>query len=356
MEDKGQVRANGFVGELGEYEELVVLQHGLQGQVGDFNYLIRRISEANASTGSKVALHVSDVNSNRTNDGIDKGGRRLAEDIKRIIGVHGGSLKRISIMGFSLGGMYVRYAIALLLDKDTGKIAGLIPNKLVLVASPNLGSRKFGFVRYVPAQGHGLAHTLFGDTGKQLMLLDEGRLVVEMTSNDSGGRLPFMSALKVFKERLIYGNTRGDAMVPYGTATLNPANRSTNLHPLTLPHGAKEIDMRPDEMGSRVWFTYEYAKDSSSIATLGMISDEKDAQNEEVLMATRLRSIGWKVTCVDFEMPFWLPINHNKVVAMSRNMIHTWINAPGRRIVHHLVDNLIFNSEDPMFNRVVALS
>ena len=82
----------------------------------------------------------------------------------------------------------------------------------------------------------------------------------------------------------------------------------------------------------------------------------KLGHTEEDVMASRLRRIGWTVTCVDFEMPLSLPLAHNRVVAMSRNMIHTWMNAPGRRSVHHLVDTLIANAEDPKFDRLLTLS
>ena len=52
---------------------------------------------------------------------------------------------------------------------------------------------------------------------------------------------------------------------------------------------------------------------------------------EEELMSKRLHAIGWTVVAVDFPLP--LPIAHNYIVAMSRNAIHTWMNASGWMMV-----------------------
>lgn len=71
-----------------------------------------------------------------------------------------------------------------------------------------------------------------------------------------------------------------------------------------------------------------------------VVRGEEEYEQEgvrEVVMAQRLRSIGWWVVGVDF--PVALPIAHNRIVAMSRNFIHAWINSAGHRAVHHVVDN-----------------
>lgn len=56
-------------------------------------------------------------------------------------------------------------------------------------------------------------------------------------------------------------------------------------------------------------------------------------------MAARLRALGWTVTVVDFGMP--LPIAHNRIIALNRNWLQAWLNAPGRPAVELLVDYLV---------------
>ena len=55
-------------------------------------------------------------------------------------------------------------------------------------------------------------------------------------------------------------------------------------------------------------------------------------------MAARLRALGWTVTVVDFGMP--LPVAHNRIIALDRNRVQAWLNAPGRPAVELLVDFL----------------
>ena len=49
----------------------------------------------------------------------------------------------ISLVGFLLGGLYVRYAAAKLYNEEKGLIADLIGRRFIAVASPHLGMHKF---------------------------------------------------------------------------------------------------------------------------------------------------------------------------------------------------------------------
>jgi len=53
------------------------------------------------------------------------GGLTLAEDVQRIV-AENDNLEAISLIAFSLGGLYVRYASAKLHNEETGLIAGFI--------------------------------------------------------------------------------------------------------------------------------------------------------------------------------------------------------------------------------------
>ncbi|PXF39927.1 putative lipase ROG1 [Gracilariopsis chorda] len=119
-------------------KSILVLLHGLQGTIEDFSYLLETLDSTDEVSSGRILVHASRVNTDKTHDGNDLGGLRLAEDIRHTVAKHS-SLQSISLVGFSLRGMYVRYAVAHLYDQQTGKIAGLTADKIVMVASPNLG-------------------------------------------------------------------------------------------------------------------------------------------------------------------------------------------------------------------------
>lgn len=73
-----------------------------------------------------------------TTDGVEAGGRRLADEIRRIVDATP-SLQFLTLLGTSLGGIYCRVAAALLLDENGTTMYGLTPLRLTTLASPHLG-------------------------------------------------------------------------------------------------------------------------------------------------------------------------------------------------------------------------
>lgn len=413
----------------GAPEELIILAHGLQGDVDDFTYFLDALDSSLPGKSGKILVHASSVNTERTHDGVIAGGERLAYDVRAVVAAHP-SLRSISLVGFSLGGLYVRYAAAVLYDAEKETIAGLEPSRMIAVAAPHLGVRNFGVYRFLPAAVKSKAHLFIGDTGTELFLEDTNALLVRMSQDDpepdpnsttdadnetinnpsptltptpntsfdaiataeaqipssteangdsitpaAGARagasasagssitmpstrvLKFISALRCFPKRYLYANTRGDFMVNWGTAALDHSIGELSItNPLdALPTGAvavdqADIDRAHDDRGCKVSFTVRYPSVEANVTNehiAPMVVGE-----EERVIAARLRDIGWTVVAVDF--PVSLPIAHNRIVAMSRNPIHTWMNAPGRRVVHHLVDTLLDDGEnhEPTFQAV----
>lgn len=70
--------------------------------------------------------------------GIDVCGARLAEEVLQVVSSHP-SLTTISLMGHSMGGLIARYALGLLANPKTCKVAGLSPGHFISIASPHLG-------------------------------------------------------------------------------------------------------------------------------------------------------------------------------------------------------------------------
>jgi len=124
---------------------LVILVHGLDGTSEDLGYL-KRILESESS----LAVLNTAVNEGSTRDGIINGGRRVADDISRILreseSMENYNIEYISFLGNSLGGLYARYAVMELFNEDTRLISGLQPLNFVTTASPWLGVRYHTYI------------------------------------------------------------------------------------------------------------------------------------------------------------------------------------------------------------------
>ena len=349
-------------------------------------------------------MHASIVSSGRTFDGISAGGLRLAPDVCTIMRGNP-TLQRISFVGFFLGGLYVCYAAAVLYDSVSGIIGGLQPTRLVLVAAPNLSVRTFGVYHFLPPLVCNLAHHLYGRTGSELLLVDDAKLLWRMSTDEAASvddstrgattsgtgsdkdagecedePLHFLAAMRAFECRFLYSNTKRYFMVKYGTSALddevaeifmNERGRTTNASRASrrvrdpnpgIDASRAEVDIAHDDQGCSLCYTLEYASsqpieggadsvastraqsanvESAADSLLRPRLETQEAQPAQVVrdMARRLRDVGWTVVAVEF--PVALPVTHNRIIAMSRGPVHTWMNAAGRRVVHHLVDALL---------------
>mmetsp|Transcript_6202 Transcript_6202/g.13231 ORF Transcript_6202/g.13231 Transcript_6202/m.13231 type:complete len:388 (-) Transcript_6202:799-1962(-) len=375
-------------------KELLVLVHGLQGHAADFDALVEALVDrhegvrnSDGSVGSLVILQ-SICNTGRTHDGVENGGRRLAEEVTAKVAQLGDDVTHISMVGFSLGGLYSRFALGLLYNPVDGKVAGLRPCSFISVASPHLGVRSFGWFRLVPKWLLGcVAGLLQRQSVLEVMLLDGGvdslhsRPVLERISVDevesssaTGERLLFVSALRSFHRTVLYANAQNDFMVPYGSSALQPALDHLFMHPeLKPPQGAKLLEDGHDKDGARLWYDHHEAQSETKKADSPAYSSVVSSPNEsstlaassvaeyssggvafggesdraldvnapseriEQVIATRLRSaVRWRTVCVDFRMS--APFAHNRILAVKRNWFHKWLNRPGERIVAHLAD------------------
>ena len=221
-------------------QHLVVLQHGLYGDAKNMCVLRDKLHEM---SGGTVLAHLAEANENlRTRDGVEKGGRRLAAEIRSVARAHP-SVKTLSLVGNSLGGLYVRAAAAELLDGDE-LMASLEPRVLITTGCPHLGVRRFTYLP-LPSFMHPAGRLVAGQTADELLLrdADEGErpepLLLEMSRADgTHGR-----ALRCFRRRRLYANLLGDFMVPFGTAAIEAGSWSAGVSDASL---ARQFTSRDD--------------------------------------------------------------------------------------------------------------
>ncbi|KAK8976768.1 hypothetical protein V6N11_047538 [Hibiscus sabdariffa] len=224
-------------------DHLLVLVHGILASPSDWTYAE---AELKRRLGRNFLIYASSVNSHtKTFAGIDGAGKRLADEVLQVVNKTE-SLKRISFLAHSLGGLLARYAIAMLYSESDssgtlsdsvidssvpsrrGMIAGQEPISFITLATPHLGVRgrkQLPFLLGVPfleKLAPPVAPFVVGRTGKQLFLTDgkpsRPPLLLRMASDCEDGK--FLSALRAFKSRTLYANVSYDYMVGWRTSSI----------------------------------------------------------------------------------------------------------------------------------------
>ncbi|KXS96758.1 hypothetical protein AC578_5335 [Pseudocercospora eumusae] len=199
-------------------DHLAVLVHGLWGHPKHLDYLRDTLQEQYPADRLHV-LVATTLSDNKTYDGADVGGERVANEIEEKIAEleeDGYEITRISVTGYSFGGLISRYAIGLLYS--SGLFKRVKPINFTTFATPHLGVR---------APTRGWRSTLFNSmgprtlstSGQQMFLVDSfretGRPLLSLLSDPNS---IFVKGLAMFKNKWLYANTINDRSVPWYTA------------------------------------------------------------------------------------------------------------------------------------------
>jgi hypothetical protein len=202
-----------------------------------------------------------------TYDGIELGGERVTQEIEQRLedlARQGQQIKKISVIGYSLGGLVARYAVGLLHSK--GWFDKLEPVNFTTFATPHLGVRT-PLLGYHNHLWNVLGARLLSMSGRQLFTIDSfrdtGRPLLSVLA-DPGSI--FIQALARFKHRSLYSNIVNDRSAVYyttGIAKTDPyvdlkainANYIEGYEPVILdpenPVSPKEPDA-PTTFGRRI--------------------------------------------------------------------------------------------------------
>ncbi|KAK4506808.1 hypothetical protein PRZ48_000541 [Zasmidium cellare] len=199
-------------------DHLAVLIHGFWGNPNHLSHLRDTLQRQHPD--DRLYILVAKSNSdNQTYDGIEVGGERIVNEIEQKLEElekEGTNIKKISIAGYSLGGVLARYAIGLM--ESSGLFDTIQPINFTTFATPHLGARspKLGARSFL--FNYMGARTL-STSGQQLFLVDKfrdtGRPLLSVMADPNSA---FMKGLKRFKNKWVYANTLNDRSVPYYTA------------------------------------------------------------------------------------------------------------------------------------------
>ncbi|OAA33434.1 lipid particle protein [Moelleriella libera RCEF 2490] len=198
-------------------DHLCVLVHGLWGNPDHMRNVAKSLRDLYPP--SELRLLFAKRNSGSfTYDGIERGGERICSEIEeelRAVQESGGRITKISIVGYSLGGLVCRYAVGLLYAK--GILDKLECMNFTTFASPHLGVR-------TPLKGwHNHVWNVMGArtlsmSGRQLFTIDSfrdtGRPLLSVLAEPSS---IFMLGLRKFKRHTLYTNIINDRSAVFYT-------------------------------------------------------------------------------------------------------------------------------------------
>lgn len=335
-------------------EHLVMLVHGVSGEPECFKVL-----QGAMRTGlptQRTLLVASSANRRVwSHDGVEVCGSRLAEEVLQVIEKHP-SLKRISFVAYSIGGLFTRYACGIHYNPDTKKLFGLEACHYLSIATPHLGCHVegesqvpfLGWAMSIPGMEHLLkpvfgvfaapvTRLMYGKSGRNLFLEDGdgyADAVIMKLVHDIPGEGFFFSALAEFRLRVCYANAVGDALVGWANASIRrkedlPLKQCDNLEYMGVVHEA------PLSVGG--WGGYSHAHAGSS--------SENSLNLHSAVMHPCMLLTGQKQACVDYMLTRLqtLPWCRIDIAIKNTFLAHTNIivakkqfDSIGRPVVEHI--------------------
>ncbi|KAK3110630.1 hypothetical protein LTR53_014874 [Teratosphaeriaceae sp. CCFEE 6253] len=240
--------ANELAQDASQATHLVVLVHGLWGNPSHLKQLRDTLSTAHGSQGVHLFLPKANQDS-FTYDGIAIGAERITDEIESKISAlraAGSNLSKISLAGYSLGGLVARYTVGLLYTR--GVFDTLQPMNFTTFATPHLGVRT-PRAGYRAQTWNFLGSRTLSTSGQQMFLVDDfrgtGRPLLAILADPSS---IFVKGLGMFKRKSVYANTLNDRSVPYYTSAISAVDPyvdpdAIDVHP--LPHQSSPVVLNP---------------------------------------------------------------------------------------------------------------
>lgn len=179
-------------------------------------------------------VHASSHNEKfKTFDGVKLGSYRVYLELLDYLEKHP-SVTHISIVGYSMGGLYARCMVGLM--ESTGLFERLIPVNFATFATPHLGATLWGR-GLMTSIYNGLGRLLLGPSGFDLMSRGPHGILDQLVEPNSD----YIKGLKRFRNLFLFSNAVGDRTVKFWTSFI------TNKTPFHKTH-KYECDL--------VFFTY----------------------------------------------------------------------------------------------------
>lgn len=202
-------------------KHLFVLVHGLWGNYGHMRSLMEAYGK---QFGNKDMVFFSPSENAlfKTFDGIELiGYRTLLEIYLFIKNFKGGPITKISVLGYSLGGLVARFVVGKMFGECQDLFEGIEPQIFITMATPHLGVQFYNprksFFRGVLQFGMRLAgSSILGKTGREFFVVNKSNnILVRLSSGE------YLEALRKFKWRVAFSNVSNDRSVAFYTGFIS---------------------------------------------------------------------------------------------------------------------------------------
>lgn len=205
---------------MAEGKHLFFLIHGLFGRKGHMESMHLTLEKAlPVDTCIVYSSHCNELLS--TFDGIEMGAMRIFHELMHFVNKN--PVSRISIVGYSMGGLWARYLVGLL--QDCGFFDSVQPVNFATFATPHLGTC-FWKPSALTCLLNGLARAFLGPSGVDLMSKGPNSILDKMADRHS----VYMAGLRRFENLLLFCNAIGDRTVRFWTSFI------TDKHPFNKTH------------------------------------------------------------------------------------------------------------------------
>ncbi|KFY17002.1 hypothetical protein V492_00967 [Pseudogymnoascus sp. VKM F-4246] len=228
-------------------DHLCVLVHGLWGNPAHLKNVAKVLRDKYRE--DELHLLVAKRNSGSfTYDGIELGGQRLCQEIEeelKRLSEKGQTAKKLSMVGYSLGGLVARYTVGLL--ESRGFFDNIEAINFTTIATPHLGVRSPN--RAVISQIFNvLGPQMLSMSGTQLFMVDNfresGRPILEVMADPNS---IFITGLRRFKKHSLYANITNDRTAPFYTTGISKIDPFVDLKAVNVGYldGYEDVILDP---------------------------------------------------------------------------------------------------------------
>ncbi|GAV52686.1 hypothetical protein ZYGR_0AG06770 [Zygosaccharomyces rouxii] len=209
-------------------KHLFVLIHGLWGNHGHMKSLMEVYGKQFGSP-EIVFFSPSENALFKTFDGIEIiGYRTLLEIYQFITSFKDGPITKISVLGYSMGGLVARFVLGKMFGEYRDLFEGIEPQIFITMATPHLGvqfynPRRYFFKGLLQCVMRLMGSNTIGKSGRELFVVNKyNDILVRL------GKGEYLDALSKFKWRVAFANVNNDRSVAFYTGFISDCDPFIN--------------------------------------------------------------------------------------------------------------------------------
>ncbi|KAH3674382.1 hypothetical protein WICMUC_003347 [Wickerhamomyces mucosus] len=294
-----------------ETAHLFVLVHGLWGGAGHLKAVEDIITKSIVDSDEKILIIRPKTSGLvKTYDGVEIIGQRMLIEILNEINRLYESpsenneelqqepimVKKISFLGYSLGGIVSRYIIGEF--ERLGLFKTIKPMYFTSIASPHVG-----VWFYKQKVMNILGSNVLGLIGKELLITDKRQFLVKLSEGD------YLKGLKKFEKRFLFANVRHDRSVSYYTAYITDSNPfDEHWDKLKISYEHKDLNDNEDLLSTYEIKNIKHIKPSIiNIAKTDFKSLDELKKDSKISIVKTLKFTGI-ILAFSMILPMWIPV------------------------------------------------